>query len=182
MIERLAIERVQVALDRRLADTRSQLRRHEAERDDAQRRGEELELGMPGHARGEVRGEPHVVGNHAPVARRARMPEREPDLERAKTPRVLRAVVHVVQDALVEPVVGRLVGERRAQSLRIADERAPGLERGVEPLVRVHRDGVRLGEAAKIVRGLRHRGRERAVSPVHVEPELLPSADFGDPR
>ena len=121
-----------------------------------------------------------VVRNHPAVARRTRMPQREPHLERAEAAGVLRAVVDVVRGALLEVVVRRVVRERGAQRLRVAHERAARLERRVEPLVRIDRHRVGLGERAQIVGRAGHRGGEPAVRAVDVEPGAVLAADRRD--
>ena len=75
-----------------------------------------------------------------------------------------------------------MVGEGGAQPLRIAHERAPGLERRVQPLVRIHRHGVRLGDRTQVVGRFRNRRREAAVRAVHVKPDASLAADRGDRR
>ncbi len=73
-----------------------------------------------------------------------------------------------------------MVGERGAQPLRIADQRAAGFERRVEPLVGI--DGDRIGEAEgpQVVGSLGHRRGESAVGAVDMEPDAVLPAEGGD--
>ena len=47
----------------------------------------------------------HVVADHLQVARASHLAQREPDFQRPEAPRILRAVVEVIQDLIVEVVV-----------------------------------------------------------------------------
>jgi hypothetical protein len=75
-----------------------------------------------------------------------------------------------------------MVGEGRTQGVGIADQRAPGFERRVEPLVRIHGHRIGAGERAQILRRIGDRGREPAVRAVHVEPHAVLAADRRDLR
>jgi hypothetical protein len=86
------------------------------------------------------------------------------------------------RDLLFEMIVGRMVREGRAQQRRIAHERASRLERRVQPLVRIHRHRVRLGERTELVRCFRRGRREGAVRAVHMKPDAPLTADRGDRR
>ena len=89
-----------------------------------------------------------VPGDHAPMALRSAPAQRQPDLERPESPRVLQAepvIVEGLLGAVRRRVVRRAVLEGGAQARGVADEGAPRLERDVHPLVRIHGDGV--GEA-----------------------------------
>jgi hypothetical protein len=168
--------------DRRLADARSKIGRHEAERRDAQALRHELELGRAAHRVSQRACEPHVVGDHRAIARRADLAQRQPHLQRAEAARVLRPVVDVVGRALLEVVVGRMIGERRAQLFGVAHQRASRLERRVEPFVRIDRDRVGVAKGDQVVRRIGRRGREAAVGAVDMEPgAALPACD-GDRR
>ena len=61
----------------------------------------------------------------------------------AKPARILRTEVHVVRRLLVEVVVGRMVRKGASQHCRITHERTAGLERRVEPFVRIERERIR---------------------------------------
>jgi hypothetical protein len=99
------------------------------------------------------------------------MPEGEPDLERAETPRILRAAVHEVGRSLLEVVVRRVIREGGAKPLRVPDQRATRLEGGIQPLVRIDGHRVCFGKAPKSVRTLGHSCRKPTVGPVNVEPD-----------
>ena len=176
-IEQLAVDRVEARVDGRIADRRGELGRHVAERRDAERLREQLELRRAPHGVGQRPRQAHVVADHRAIAAGADLAQRQPHLQRAEAARVLRPVVDVVRDALVEVVVRRMVGERGAQVLGVADQRAAGLERRVEPLVRI--DGDRIGEAdaGEIGRRVLGRGGEPAVGAVDVEPDAVLAAD-----
>ena len=97
---------------------RAQVARHVAERRDAERLRQQLELGMrvdrarPCRATGAMSSA--II---RAIAGRACLPQREPDLQRAEPARVLRPVVDVVRRLLVEVVVRRMIRERVAQPL-----------------------------------------------------------------
>ncbi len=132
-----------------------------------------LQLRVPFNRLGHRPRQADVVRDHRPVSGRARLPQREPHLQGAEAARVLRAVVHVVRGALIEMVVRRVVGERGAQGLRVAHQRASGFERRVEPLVRIDRHGIGQAQPAQVVGSIGQRCREAAVGAIHVKPRAV---------
>ena len=112
------------------------------------------------------------------VAERLRSvrPEREPELERAKRPRVLERDVDHVARALVRDV-GLLVRERLDEIAAAADEQHAARLREIEPLVRVERHGVGPVEPGEEVPGRRGRRRRKTVGAVDVKPDPGLSAD-----
>jgi hypothetical protein len=69
----------------------------------------------------------------------------QPYLEGTEAARVLRAIVDIVCRVFVEVIVGRVVREGGARRVLIAGQYATGLERCIEPLVRIDRYGIGLG-------------------------------------
>ena len=126
--------------------------------------------------------EQDVVPDHLQIAGAPHLPERQPHLQRAEAPRILRAVVEVVHDLIVEVVVGRVIREGAAQLVGIAHEHAAGFERRVEPLVGIDRDRIGVAQRAQARRRSRRLRRQRTVGAVHVKPQLVLAADGGDLR
>ena len=129
--------------------------------------------GMPADRLGHRLRQADVVRNHLAIARGSHVPQGEPHFQGTEAARVLRAVVDVVGRPLLEMVVGRVVRERGAQRFRIAHQRASGLERRIEPLVRIDRDGIGQAEAAQIVGRLGNGRREATVGAVDVKPHAV---------
>ena len=92
-----------------------------------------------------------IVRNHRAIPRGSDVPQGQPHFEGTEAARVLRAVVDIVRRTLLEMIVGRVVREGGAQRLRIAHQRASGLERRIEPLVRIDRDGIGQAQPAQII-------------------------------
>ena len=152
--------------------------RHVAERRDAQRLRDELELRVPRDRVGHRAATGGCRRRSSAVAGGADLPQRQPDLQRAEAARVLRPVVDVVRRLLVEVVVRRVIGERGAQRFRIAHQRAAGFERRVEPLVRIDGDRVRAGSAPRRSSGASGTRRgEAAVRAIDVEPDAVLPAE-----
>ena len=126
--------------------------------------------------------EQDVVADHLQIAGASHLPERQPHFQRPEAPRILRAVVEVVHDLIVEVVIGRVIREGVAQLFGIAHEHAAGFERRVEPLVRIHRDRIGLAQRAQARRRSRRLRRQRAVGAVDVKPQPVFAADRGDLR
>ncbi len=137
---------------------------------------------MPGHGLGHRLRQLDVVRDHPPVARGSRLPQGEPHFEGPEAARVLRAVVDVVRRMLLEMIVGRVVREGGAERLAIAHKSASGLERRVEPLVRIDRDGISQAESVQIVGRLRKRRRKTSVRAIHVKPRAVLLAERADDR
>ena len=138
--------------------------------------------GCSRHELVEMPREQDIVPDHLQIPGAAHLPQRQPHLQRPETPRVLRPVVEVVHDLIVEMVVGRVIRKGVAQLLSIANEHAAGFERRVEPLVGIDCDRVGLIERPQAVRRSRRQRRERAIGAVHVEPQFMFPADAGDLR
>ena len=158
----------------------STTRRDVSERRDAQALADRLELRVVLRQRRRARrASADVVGNHLSRARRVR-PAAAPS--RPSAPGSAREFCgpssKIVERRLLvglEVVVGRMVAERVTQVRRIANERAAGLERRVEPLVRIDRDRVGAAIAARSAGAPGRSRRERAVRAVDVEPESAAS-------
>ena len=73
-----------------------------------------------------------------------------------------------------------MIRERAAQRFGVAHQGAPGFERRVQPLVRIHGDRVRGRERAEIGGRVGHRRGEPAVGAVDVEPHPVLPAQRGD--
>ena len=126
-------------------------------------------------------GEGAIVADHAAVAVGPGVLQREPHLQGAEAARVLRPEVHVVDPVAVgEVVVHRVIRERGAEHVGIAGEQAAGLERRVQPLVRIDGDRVGQVERPQVARRVRQRRRECAVGAVDVEPRAHLAADVRD--
>jgi hypothetical protein len=133
------------------------------------------------HALVQPDGEANVVANRLRVARAARVSQREPDFERAKAAGILRAEIDEVRGFDAKVKVGRVIREGVPQVIDVAHQRAACLERRVEPLVRIDRDGVGESDALReIGRCARHRGSEAAVGAVDVKPEAALPAERRD--
>src|SRR3954463_13220222 len=79
-------------------------------------------------------------------------PKREPELERPRAPRQLKAVIGEVDEAVLRLCVAKVVRrdlEGAPEGSSVADEQATALVRLVEPLVRVECDRVGELEAGK---------------------------------
>ena len=141
-IEQLAVERVEVTFDRRLSQVRSKIARHVAERRDAQVLGRELQFRMAADRLSHRLRQADIVRDHLAIPRGSDLLQGKPHFEGTEAARVLRAVVDVVRRLLLEMIVGRVIREGGAQRFRIAHQRASGLERRVEPFVRINRDRI----------------------------------------
>src|SRR3954453_11492239 len=79
-------------------------------------------------------------------------PEQHPDFQRTETPRQLRSVIpkreRLIGFATDHARVIRVMRERGAGLFRIAVKDAAAVDREVEPLVRIERNGVRALDAA----------------------------------
>ena len=174
----LAVDLVEAWLNVGRPDTGLERRRDVPERRDAQFLRESFELRVRAHQRVEVTRQADVVRNHADRPGASDLPQPEPDLERAEAARVLRAALDEVDHIVaVEVVVGRVIGERPREIVGAAHQRAAGLERRVEPLVRIDRHGVGQRERAQALRRVRRLGREPPVRAVDVKPETPGAAD-----
>src|SRR5262245_7508172 len=60
---------------------------------------------------------------------------------------------------------------------RVAYEHATGLERRVQPLMRIDRDRIGLRERAQVRRSAGNPRGQRTVCPIHVEPQVVLAAD-----
>ena len=116
-----------------------QVARDVAERRDAEMLRHRLEVRMLLDERVQVPRQAHVVADHLQIAGRADLTQRQPHLQRPEAARVLRTVVEVVGDLLIEVVVAGMVRERAQQIGRTPDQRAARFERRIEPLVRIDR-------------------------------------------
>ena len=154
---------------------------HVPERDDRERRlaAQRLELVVPGDLGVEQACLAEVPLDRRPDRLRTVRAEREPQLERAKGPRVLeRDVDHVVVGPLVRDVV-LLVRERAVEVRVTANEHDAARLREIQPLVGVERHRVRALESREEVPGGRCGRCRKAVRPVHVEPDTAGLADVG---
>ena len=119
----------------------------------------------------------YVVGDHPAVAARTDLLEREPDLERAKSARVLWSVLEVVPDLLpfvvVELVVVRLERERVVKGGRVPGEDAAGFERSVQPFVGIDGDGIGETQSLQFFARVVERDGGRTVRAVDVKPQIV---------
>ena len=123
-----------------------------------------------------------VGADRAAKRREAVIAQRQPELQCPETAREL--------DRLIEEREGldrigserlRIIaaeGERPARRVLAPVEEQPAVERLVEPLVRIEREGVRGGKSPERLRD--GEGREGAVGAVDMQPELLLAADGRD--
>jgi len=131
---------------------------------------ERFEFGRALHVCEEPLTQRDVVGDHAKRAVAAGMTQAEPHLQCTEPARVLRTIVDIVHRFLAEVVIGRVVGEGIAQPGRVAHERAARLDRRVHPLVRIHRQRIRMHYRAQVRRCAGYARSKRTVCTIHVEP------------
>ncbi len=124
--------------------------------------------------------EQYVVPDHFQIPGASHLTERQPDFQRPEAPRILRAVIEVVHDLIVEVVIGRPIREGIAQLFGITHEHAAGFQWRVEPLMGIHRDRVGVAQRAQARRRSGRLRRQRTVGAVHVKPQLMVTADGGD--
>src|ERR1700677_2455761 len=89
--------------------------RHKAERGDAERVSERLDFREPRHALIELSSQAHIVGDHPHIALAPRLLNGKPDLQSAKTARILRPEVKVIDSFGAEMIVGRMICKCVAQ-------------------------------------------------------------------
>src|SRR6516165_9080628 len=86
----------------------------------------------------------NIVRDHSAISNGANLLQSKPDLQSAKSARVLYAIVDVVGYLLLKMIVRWVVSKCCAKRFGIAHECASCLEWRVEPFVRINRNGIRL--------------------------------------
>ena len=101
--------------------------------------------------------------------------ERQPELQRAKTPRELHRLFEegkAFNGIRIElPGIGAGIGECLARDRRIPVQEATTIKRLVEPFVRIQRQGIGMFKSLKLLRS--RNGGECPVSTIHVELGLV---------
>ena len=144
----------------------SKIVRHVAEGRNAQILGHELHIRMTADRLSHRLRQPNIACNHFAISRGSCMLQGKPHFEGSEATRVLRSIVDVVCYALLEMIVRRVVGERRAQCFRIAYQRATGFKRCVEPFMRINRDRIGLAQRTQIIGRPGNRGRKATIGSV----------------
>ena len=114
-----------------------------------------------------------IVGDHRAVTCGSDLLQGQPHLEGTEAARVLRAIVDIVCRVLLEVIVGRVVREGGAQRVLIAHQCASGLERRIEPLVRIDRYGIGQGQPVQIIGRIGKCRRKAAVGAIDVKPHTV---------
>ena len=107
------------------------------------------------------------------IAGAAHLAQRQPDFQRPERPRVLRTAIEIIEDLRVEVVVGRVIRECTVQRRGVANEHTTGLERRVQPLVGIDRDGIGAAQRTQIGGRSGHWRGQGTVGAVHVKPQVL---------